>query len=166
MYKEKTLEETKAYNDYWLQEENFPDIEYEPIKPDSEEWYLYHSVKNKKLPYSTMVTATVIFFFIKGGLVVLLLMWLLVAAWCYENNKELNENPWIVEKRRSKKHFRMIAPKDPDHPLYKTQYYLDNPKFIPKKPKELTEQELKKKEEDESRYQYAVIMTDIDRFIK
>ena len=110
--------------------EQFDDIEFFPIPNDSDEWDLYIPKENKE-PLGSLIAATVLLFFVKGGWLVLLCLWVLYFYWCINNYKKLDNDPMVIAKRREYKYHRMNDPKDPDHPLYKTKYYINHPHLTP-----------------------------------
>lgn len=123
-------------DEYYHPEDKFNDIQYTPIKYGSSEWKLYHYQQNKEL-LPELIGLTVLLFFFKGGLLFLVILWSIYISWCICNNEKMNKDPVVLKKRQEYKRSRMIFPKDPNHPLYKTPYYQDNPQYIPGTPENI-----------------------------
>ena len=75
------------------------------IEYGTEEWYLYHAWENEK-PIIPLILATCFLVICNGGGLVITIMWIYYFLWSSGNNRKLDNDPEVQEKRRIYKEVR------------------------------------------------------------
>ena len=68
------------------------------MKYGTNEWYLYHDKKNEE-PVIPLIVISFFVFFIKLGILWVIFIWCCYFKWASENNKKLDNDPEIRERR-------------------------------------------------------------------
>lgn len=68
------------------------------VKRNSSEWYLYHHIKNEDALIPVIIFSF-LGLFINGGSLLFFIIWGWYISYCYKNNRELDNDPYIQKKR-------------------------------------------------------------------
>lgn len=68
------------------------------VKRNTDEWYLYHHIKNEDALIPVIIFSF-LGLFCNGGSILFFIIWGWYFSYCYKNNRELDNRPDIIRER-------------------------------------------------------------------